>query len=95
MSIANTLRKAADLYETAVEALQVISKLTKTTKDDKAVEVLKVVAIAVDTALAGFDGKVTTKDVNAALAKLKDSIKENDDKADQALHDKFDVSTVK
>lgn len=95
MSISNTLRQAADFYDMAVRLLEEISKLTASTKDDKAVEILKAVSVAVNTALAGFNGKITLKAVHKELDKLKTHIAKNDEKADKLVHDRFDTSETK
>lgn len=88
-SVSDTLRKAADLYEKAIEVLETVSKLTANTVDDKAIVVLKAIHAATNKALAGFEGKLSFKDIDKAIKILVDKIKSNDAIADEALKEKF------
>jgi uncharacterized protein YqhQ len=73
-----------------ISALDEISRLTKNTHDNEAVGVLKVIEAIVEALQSGLHGKVTPKDVEAALTSLRLALRKNHEHAEQAIHDKFD-----
>ena len=87
--IQDYLRHAADLLEIATTALDLISRVTKTTTDDRAVIALRTIAAVVDTARGGFGGKVTPAQARHDLSSLQASLASNDDDIDKALKARF------
>jgi len=85
-------KKLADAFGLTMEALDVISKLTASVSDDKAVDTLKAVASVVETLRAGFEGKISLEACEHALADLRSRLVDNDDVADAMLADKFPSS---
>lgn len=77
------------LAQIALNALAEIARLTKTTKDDRAADVLRAIQTFATVFQRGVEGKVTAAIVDEALAKLKASIAGNDAKADAALKKRF------
>ena len=91
-NIQDYLRKGADLLDIVTDALEAISTLTQTTKDDDAVAVLKAVAALAATARAGVQGAVTQEVMRKQLvdfAKFLESIKASDNEAFKKLRARF------
>ena len=86
-----TWKKLANTFGLALDALDIIAQLTKNTSDDKAADVLRAISKVLDTIKAGFDGKVTAKDCEAALADLRKHLVDHDAAADAKLAAKFPV----
>jgi CBS-domain-containing membrane protein len=85
------LKKAEDIVDVAVNALDLISKMTKNVADDKAADVLRAVSAMVETAKAGVKGDVTPSEAKAALLDLQEKILDVNNRIDKMIHDKFDV----
>lgn len=77
------------MFGLVIDALDTISKLTATTKDDQAVDALRAIGRVVETLKSGFEGKISLEACDHALAELRSQFKHNDVLADQALADKF------
>lgn len=77
------------LAQIAFDALIEIARLTKTVKDDRVLEVLRAIRTYGQVFQRGVKGEVTAATVEAALAKLKSTLTDNDAKADTALKKRF------
>lgn len=82
-----------DMLSLLVQAIDTISKLTRTTADDRAAAVLKAIATAVTTVKAGVEGRVSVEAAELALEDLTTHLAHNDAAADRALQDKFDLGS--
>jgi hypothetical protein len=85
----NVLGKLDTLFK-GIDAIEAIAKqaLGDTSKD--AFEALHVIAVVVGTLREGFADKLTVEQVEAEIKSLRKTLLDNDEAADQALHDKFD-----
>jgi hypothetical protein len=91
-----TLEKAhsaLDKLGSAIHAIDAIEQITKQILGEDAedaIEALHIIAVIIDTVRAGFEDKLTAKNVEDEILSLRRTILNNDTAADQALHDKFD-----
>lgn len=93
MALQDELRKAADLLLLSTDALSAITSLTKTTADDQAVTILKVIATIAETALSGLQGNITPEAATKGMHDLTSQLAADDAQAKQMVHDKFDKTT--
>jgi hypothetical protein len=91
-----TLEKAhnaLDKLGSAIHALDAIEAIAKQVGGGPAKEVFEaihIIAVIVDTVRAGFEDKLTVKNVEDEILSLRKTILDHDIAFDLALHNKFD-----
>lgn len=88
-SLTDTLIQAADMASTVKAGLQVIEKITGSTKGDKAIEALALVGQVASALHKGLAGELHAEDVLRELDKLKTGLAADDAQAESELDKKF------
>lgn len=90
MSLPDALRSFAGALEGAGHALAALSAMTKTTTDDKAADVLKVIGAGLEAVIADLGIKIDPDEVLRHIEALRTKLAGNDAATDKAIADKFD-----
>lgn len=90
MSLPDTLRSFASALEDVGHAVAALSTLTKSTADDKAADVLKLIGTGLDAILRDLGVKIDPAEVAKHIDVLRSRIEKNDAAINGAIADKFD-----